>query len=92
VTIVTEHTHRALLVRGAIVGAIVLNIPTLFWGRHAGTAALIVGIVVAAALGAALGALAAWMMAPNRWGRWWSAHRRRPRNDETLPPPADLTP
>jgi hypothetical protein len=91
-TIGTQRTQTARLVRGAVVGAILLNLPTLAWGWYASQTTLIIGIVAAGLLGAALGALAAWMGQPNRWGRWWAGHRRRPRSDETLPPPADLTP
>jgi hypothetical protein len=90
-TSLTPHTMRAQVARGAVIGAVVLNVPTLAWGWYASKSSLIVGVIAAAVLGAFLGGLAAWMLAPNRWDRWWSAHRRRPRGTgQVLPPPDDL--
>ncbi len=88
----TQHTMRNQVAWGALGGAIVLNVPTLVWGWYASRSTLVAGIIGLAVLGAVLGGLIGWMIAPNRWDRWWTDHRRRPGRGQTLPPPDDLTP
>jgi hypothetical protein len=88
----THHTMRTQVAWGAVIGAIVLNLPTLVWGWYASPSTVITGIIALAVLGAVLGGLIGWMIAPNRWDRWWKDHRRRPGRGQTLPPPEDLTP
>lgn len=83
---------RTQVARGALAGAIFLNLPTLVWGWYASAATVVAGVIALAALGAVLGGLIGWMVAPNRWDRWWTDHRRRPRPGQTLPHPDDLTP
>lgn len=96
VTSLTHNTIRGRVARYAVLGAIVLNIPTLIWAWYASTTTIIVGVIAFAVLGAGLGAIVGWSGAPNRWDRWWMDHRRRPHNPrtgrpgETLPPPDDL--
>lgn len=45
--------------RAALIGAVVLNIPTLYWATQLSAAAVILAALTLAAVGAGLGALAA---------------------------------